>query len=148
VFRTAAPIAKGDRFKVEVTNDVECYVYCFGQETDGSTYVLFPNTLKHSPYCGITGRRVFPRDQSMTADEVGTTDVMAILVFNQPLDFPRLNEQLKGSKAPGLDAKLQEVLGSELLEAAGATYSEGGTFGVTAPATTNGLAVVLEIEKR
>lgn len=148
VFRTATPIHKGDRFKVEVTNDLECYIYCFGQEMDGSTYVLFPNTPKHSPYCGVTGTRIFPTDQSMTADAMGTTDVMAILVFNQPIDFPDLNERLKASTTQGLDAKLQAVLGSELLEAGQAMYSEGPTVGISAPATTNGLAVVLEIDKR
>ena len=38
--RTPSP--KGTRFKIEVTNNAECYTYCFGQETDGRTYVLFP----------------------------------------------------------------------------------------------------------
>ena len=36
--------------------------------------VLFPYTEKHSPYCGTTGTRVFPRKQSLTADDVGTRD--------------------------------------------------------------------------
>jgi hypothetical protein len=97
--------ARADRFKIEVTNNAECYTYLFGQETDGGTYVLFPYTPKHSPYCGITGTRVFPSDQSLTADEVGTTDVMAIVVANQPLDYPKLNEALKASSAKGMDAK-------------------------------------------
>jgi hypothetical protein len=41
-FRTTRPISKGDKFKVLVANSIECYVYVFGQETDGSSYVLFP----------------------------------------------------------------------------------------------------------
>lgn len=148
VFRTVTPIRKGDRFKIEVTNNAECYTYLFGQETDGSTYVLFPYTPKHSPYCGITGTRVFPKDQSLTADEVGSMDVMAILVANQPLDYPKINEAMKTSPAQGLDAKLAAVLGKELIDAGTPTYSEGGTFGAKAPADRTTMALVLEVDKQ
>ena len=148
MFRTITPIHKGDRFKIEVTNNAECYTYLFGLETDGSTYVLFPYTPKHSPYCGITGTRVFPKDQSLTADAVGSTDVMAILVANQPLDYPKINEAMKANSAQGLDAKLAAVLGKELIDAGTPTYSEGETFGAKAPAEKNTLAIVLEIEKQ
>ncbi|MBZ0205607.1 MAG: hypothetical protein K8H89_04735 [Flavobacteriales bacterium] len=148
VFRTTTPIRKGDRFKIEVTNNAECYTYLFGLETDGSTYVLFPYTPKHSPYCGITGTRVFPKDQSLTADEIGNTDVMAILVANQPLDYPKINEAMKANPAQGLDAKLAAVLGDELTPADAPAYSEGGTFGAKAAAKKNTLAIVLEIDKR
>jgi C1A family cysteine protease len=147
-FRTSAPIRKGDRFKIEVTNNAECYTYLFGQETDGSTYVLFPYTPKHSPYCGITGTRVFPKDQSLTADEVGTTDVMAIVVANQPLDYPKLNEALKASSAKGMDAKLAAVLGQELTPADAPDYTEGQTFGAKVAANKTALAIVLEIDKQ
>jgi C1A family cysteine protease len=148
VFRTATPIHKGDRFKIEVTNNAECYTYLFGLETDGSTYVLFPYTPKHSPYCGITGTRIFPRDQSLTADEVGDMDVMAILVANQPMNYPKINDAMKASPAQGLDAKLAAVLGDELTAAYAPTYTEGETFGAKAPAEKNTLAIVLQIDKR
>lgn len=147
VFRTEAPIRKGDRFKIEVTNNVECYTYLFGQETDGSTYTLFPYTPKHSPYCGITGTRVFPKDQSLTADETGNSDVMAILVANQPLDYPKINEAMKANSAKGLDAKLAAVLGDELTPADGPAYMEGETFGAKTAARKNALAIVLQIDK-
>lgn len=147
-FRTERPIAKGTRFKVEVTNNLECYTYIFGQEVDGSTYTLFPYTPKHSPYCGITGTRVFPKDNSLTADDVGTMDVMAILVANQAFDYPRINESMKTNGAQGLNAKLEAVLGNELTVAGGVQYAQGATFGASVPANTNALAVVLEIEKR
>lgn len=147
-FRTEKPIAKGTRFKVEMTNNVECYTYCFGQETDGSTYILFPNTPKHSPYCGITGTRQFPRDQSMTADEVGTTDVMTILVYREAIDFNKVDAALKASTAPGMDAKLNAVLGNELTDAASMRYTMGKTFGAAGAASKAAMAIVLEIEKR
>ncbi len=148
VFRTTSPIRKGDRFKIEVTNKAECYTYLFGLETDGSTYTLFPYTPKHSPYCGITGTRVFPKDQSLTADDLGNMDVMAILVANQPLDYPKINEAMKANAAQGLDAKLAAVLGDELTAADTPSYSEGETFGAKAPAEKNALAIVLQIDKQ
>ena len=148
VFRTVTPVHKGDRFKIEVTNNAECYTYLFGLDTDGSTYVLFPYTPKHSPYCGITGTRIFPKDQSLTADEVGSTDVMAILVADQPLDYPKINAAMKANAAQGLDAKLAAVVGNELIDAGTPTYSEGGTFGAKTPAEKTTLAIVLKIEKQ
>jgi len=148
IFRTSSPIPKGTRFKVEVSNNLECYTYIFGEETDGSTYTLFPYTPKHSPYCGTTGMRQFPKDNSLTADDVGNMDVMAILVANQAFDYPAINSRMTSLPQRGLDAKLAAVLGSELLSADAATYSSGETFGAGAKATTNALAIVLQIDKR
>jgi C1A family cysteine protease len=68
-FKTKNTIAKGTQFKIESTNSIECYTYILGQETDGSSYVLFPYTPKHSPYCGITGTRLFPKDHSLLPDK-------------------------------------------------------------------------------
>ncbi len=147
-FRTARPVPKGTRFKVEVTNNSECYIYCFGEETDGSTYVLFPNTPKHSPYCGITGTRLFPSDQSMTIDDVGTTDVMAILVYDQPIDFTKLDQALKASNARGLDGRLSATLGTELMDPASLRFTQGEKFSVSGPADRAAMAVILEIDKR
>lgn len=146
VFRTVTPVAKGSRFKIEVTNNAECYTYVFGQETDGSPYVLFPYTPKHSPYCGITGTRLFPSDHSLMPDDLGTMDVMAVLVTNQPFDYPKLNEQLKASPASGLAAKLSAVLGDEL--ATDVQYVDGQTIGASSAQGKNALAIVLELEKK
>jgi len=146
VFRSARAIAKGSKFKIEVTNNAECYTYVFGQEADGRTYVLFPYTPKHSPYCGITGTRLFPSDHSLMADQEGNLDVMAVLVTNQPFDYPKLNEAMLASTAKGLNAKLKAVLGEEL--SADVRFSDGQTVGATSEAGKNALAVVLELEKR
>jgi hypothetical protein len=53
---------------------------CMGQETDKGSYVLFPYTEKHSAYCEIKGTRMFPKDYSMSPDEIGDRDVMAIFI--------------------------------------------------------------------
>ncbi|MBO6515163.1 MAG: peptidase C1 [Bacteroidia bacterium] len=100
LFRTSRAVPKGTRFKIEVSNSVECYVYIIGEETDGSNYVLFPYTEKHSPYCGITGTRLFPRNQSLMIDDLGSRDRMAVIVSKVPLDINYLNtvlNQIRGT---------------------------------------------------
>ncbi|HEY4155412.1 MAG TPA: C1 family peptidase, partial [Puia sp.] len=67
VFETETPVKPGTRFKMEVRNGSECFIYVFGKETDGSSYTLFPyprtddpSKTKYSPFCGIAGYRLFP----------------------------------------------------------------------------------------
>jgi hypothetical protein len=148
VLRTPNAIPKGTRFKVEVTNNLECYTYIFGQETNGSSYVLFPYTPKHSPYCGTTGMRLFPRDHSLEADDTGNLDVFAILVANQPMDYPAISKRMNAGKSDGIASALQRAMGDELVAENEARYTAGETFGVSAPATRNALALVIEVEKR
>jgi len=109
----STPIQKGDKFKVLIANTVECYTYVFGQETDGSSYVLFPYTPKHSAYCGVTGTRLFPRDYSMVADEVGNQDNIAIVVRKKELNFESLNQRINQSSGTTFAAKLRDALGND-----------------------------------
>ena len=147
VFRTIKPIRKGDKFKVLIANSIECYIYVFGQETDGSSYVLFPYTEKHSPYCAITGTRLFPRDYSMVADEIGNKDFIAVVVSKEPLDFQQFNARINGSRAADYAGKLREALGNnrmtDLSFKAGKTVAfEANTEGKTA------VGMVIEIDKQ
>ncbi len=116
VFKTVRPIKKGDPFKVEVTNSLECYTYVFGMEADGTSYVLFPYTEKHSAYCGINGTRIFPRDYSMVADEVGSTDWIAIVVSKEALDFNALNTLINQQSGTVYASKVTAALKSRLLD--------------------------------
>ncbi len=113
LYGTRSPIRAGQKFKVAVTNSVECYVYVFGEETDGSSYVLFPYTEKHSPYCGIVGTRLFPRDHSMVADDLGNRDRIAVVVSKVELPYDELNQALNASNQGSYQAKLTQVLGKE-----------------------------------
>ena len=108
-FATQQVLPIGTKFKVEITNTEECYTYVFGQETDGTSYVLFPYTAKHSPYCGIVGTRLFPKDMSMQLDKVGNKDYIGIVVSKKELDYTTLNNQLKSSKQTTFEGKFQEV---------------------------------------
>jgi hypothetical protein len=149
VYRTARPIKKGTRFKVEFSNTRPCFTYLLGQETDGSSYVLFPYTEKHSPYCGTTGTRVFPRKQSLTADDVGTRDYVAVVISPRPLDIKALNQQVSAQAGNSLTEKLQAVLGSRLSRKA--AYSVDDNLVALTSAEKDDAkvhAMVLEFDKR
>ncbi len=101
VFETVSNITAGTKFKMEIKNSTECNIYIFGQETDGSSYTLFPYPNKEdpsktafSPYCGITGYRLFPRGKSLVPDSIGHKDVFAIVVSKQPLDWFATNKSI------------------------------------------------------
>jgi len=147
IYRTRTPINKGDKFKVAVTNTVESYIYVFGQETDGSSYTLFPYTEKHSAYCGIVGTRVFPRDFSMVADNVGSRDRIAVVVSKAELNYEQVNQAINSSQQPTYARKVQEVVSREAVANVKFTDNEGA---IDFDATLNGkniVAVVVEIDK-
>jgi hypothetical protein len=115
-FQTVAPIKAGTRFKVEIKNSTECYIYIFGQETNGSSYVLFPylkpgqTVSKHSPYCGITGFRLFPRSESLEADKVGNKDYIAIVTSKKELNYNQFNAAINSSTQSGYAAKVNDAV--------------------------------------
>jgi hypothetical protein len=146
-FQTSSAIAKGTKFKMEVTNSLDCYTYIFAQDTDQTSYVLFPYTPKHSPYCGITGTRLFPKDYSMLADESGNRDFMAIVVTKQPLDFKAFNElinQQRGSYEQRVSAALRNQLIPDVRFSA-----DGGNIGFEVDQAGQGaVAMMVEVNKR
>jgi hypothetical protein len=154
VFRSNA-ISKGTRFKVEVKNSTECYVYVFGQETDGSSYTLFPYPLAndptktaYTPYCGITGYRLFPRRQSMMADSVGNRDFMAVVVSKTELPWSQVNQNISSNKSNYAQA-VQQALNSYDVGRLSVSRSDKGNMRFTAPAGDKGVAfAIIEINKQ
>jgi hypothetical protein len=147
VFRTRSPMQKGSKFKVAITNSIECYVYVFGQETDGSSYVLFPYTEKHSPYCGITGTRLFPKDYSMTPDNIGNQDYIAVLVSKSPLDWNVLNSRINSSRQSGYANKVRDAIKSEEVPNVSFSAPDAVEFNCQLQGK-NVVATVIEIQKR
>lgn len=146
-FRSVKPIKKGDRFKVLVANTIECYTYVFGQEANGTSTVLFPYTEKHSAYCGITGTRIFPRDYSMVADEVGSTDYIAVVVSKKEIDFKQLNGRINSSRQKAYADKLKEALANERIERV--TFKDGKTVAFSADTKgKNAVGIVIALDKR
>jgi C1A family cysteine protease len=147
VFQTIKPLSKGDRFKVLIANSIECYVYVFGQEADGSSYVLFPYTEQHSPYCGITGTRLFPRDYSMVPDQVGNKDYIAVVISKEEIDFNQFNRQLNANRSGDYAARLRQALGNDRITKVDFKPSKTVAF----QAETEGkkaVGMVIEIDKK
>jgi Papain family cysteine protease len=149
LFKTVQPIAKGTKFKIAVNNPVECYTYVFGQETDNSSYVLFPYNKKHSPFCGITGQRVFPRTESLQADQTGSKDFMAVVVTKQALDYVKLNAAINASHQGSYQAKLMEALGEQAIKNVRFAASANGIIGFECDTQENqAVAMIIEVDKK
>jgi len=119
IFETTNTVKPGTRFKMEIRNQSECYIYVFGKETDGSSYTLFPypkaddpTKTKYSPFCGIAGYRLFPRDKSMEPDSIGTKDIMAVVVSKDSLDWSGVNAKISQNKTSDYAARLRSALGA------------------------------------
>lgn len=155
-FETVSPVKLGTRFKMEVKNSTECYVYVFGKETDGTSYTLFPyptkedaSKTKYSPFCGITGFRMFPKDKSMQPDSIGTRDMMAVVVSKQPLDWYKLNQEI--SKNPNQDygQRLNTALSGSLVRNVRFQSSSKGTMEFSVSGNDNQVvASIIEIDKQ
>ena len=153
-FQTISPIHPGTRFKIEVSNKTECYMYIFGQETDGSSYVLFPylkpgeTVSKFSPYCGITGYRVFPNGKSLEADNVGNKDYMAVVVSKDQLDYQQLNAAISRSGQSTYAGKLNEAVQNILIPSARYNSTADGRINFKVDANSNkAVAVVIAFDK-
>ena len=147
-FETVSPISVGTRFKVEIKNETECYIYIFGMETDGSSYVLFPYTNKHSPYCGITGYRLFPRAQSLMADSIGNKDYMAIVVSKDELKYEEINQAINQSNQSNYIGKVNDALRSMLIRSARFNHTGDGRIYFKVEANDNkAVACVVAFDK-
>ena len=154
-FQTVSPIAVGTRFKMEIKNETECYIYIFGQEVDGKSFVLFPylkqgeTVSKHSSYCGITGYRLFPKAQSLEADSIGTRDFIAIVVSKDELDYNRVNEAISNSSQPGFAGKVNEALRSIQIRSARYSNTNDGTIYFKVDANDNkAVAMIVSFDKK
>jgi len=149
-FVTTSPVRKGTRFKIEINNAVECYIYLFTPNIAGSSFVLFPYKPVHSPYCGITGTRLFPRKESIRADSIGNKDFMGIVVSKQALDYNAINAAINKSTQSTYAGKLNEAISTASIKNVQYNNSNAGTIYFKADATekNNLVGCVVEIAKQ
>lgn len=155
-FKTTQPIAKGTTFKMEVKNKSACYVYVLGKETDGSSYVLFPypskadaTKTKFSPYCGITGYRLFPRGMSLQADDIGNQDFIAVLTSKEPINVFDLNNAVNTNKANGFENAVNTAVKRLSVKGVQFNSSSDGTISFeTTTSDKNMVACIIAIDKR
>lgn len=134
LFENIEPLRKGESFKIAVNNSLDCYIYIYGMEATGESYLLFPYE-KTSPYFGITGTRLFPKTKSFTVDDVGNKDYMAVIASKKPLDADAILERINKSSKKGFAARVSEAVGAQAIakpawdvDAKGITF-EGETQG-------------------
>ena len=155
VFETVSTVAPRTKFKMEIKNSTECNIYIFGQETDGSSYTLFPYPDKadptktaFSPYCGITGYRLFPRGKSLAPDSIGHKDVFAIVVSKQPLDWYATNTAISKSSAGNYGGKLLDALHATNNDNVNFSTGNGGTINFKAPNNQqDAVFCIVEVDK-
>jgi hypothetical protein len=155
IFETVNTVAPGTKFKMEIKNSTECNIYIFGQETDGSSYTLFPYPSKEdatktafSPFCGITGYRLFPKGKNLVPDNVGNKDVFAIVVTKQPLDWFAVNNAITKSTGTDYGAKVSAALQQNAVAGVQFAAGSGGTINFKANnAGQNAVICVVEVKK-
>jgi Papain family cysteine protease len=155
IFETVNTVAPGTKFKMEIKNSTECNIYIFGQETDGSSYTLFPYPSKEdatktsfSPFCGITGYRLFPKGKNLVPDNVGNKDVFAIVVTKQPLNWYAVNAAI--TKSPGADYGTKVAAALQQNAVAGVQFAAGSSGTINFKATgagQNAVLCVVEVKK-
>ena len=155
IFETVSTVAPHTKFKMEIKNSTECNIYIFGQETDGSSYTLFPYPDKtdgsktaFSPYCGITGYRLFPRGKSLVPDSIGHQDIFAVVVTKQPIDWYATNTAISKSSAGDYGAKVMEALRGSAINNVRYATGNGGTINFKADnGQQNAVLCVVEVDK-
>ena len=148
VFKSINPIAKGTKFKMEMKNATECYIYIFTPDLQGKSTVLFPYKPIHSAYCGITGYRLFPRTESIQADDVGNMETMAVVVSKNELNYAAINDAINKS-AGSFAQKVNATLSAQAIKNVNYSSTSTGSIYFRTPATQNGVVVsIVEMEKR
>jgi hypothetical protein len=154
VFETSNTVKPGTRFKMEIRNQSECYIYVFGKETDGSSYTLFPypkqgepTKTKYSPFCGIAGYRLFPRDKSMEPDSIGTKDIMAVVVSKDSLDWSGLNAKISQNKSADYASRFRSALGPSVQYVQADASPKGNIHFKTDESDKRLVACIVEVNK-
>ncbi len=156
IFQTVNTLPKKTGFKIELKNNTECYVYVIGKETDGSSYVLFPypsqadaNKTMFSPYCGITGYRLFPRGKKLEVDEIGTQDFFAIITSKEAMDVFELNKSITRNKASGFENAVNAAIRRQSVSGVNFTSNSNGTFGFkTQTGDKSAVACIIALDKQ
>lgn len=149
IFQSVSPIKKGTKFKMQVNNKTECYLYIFTPDLQNQSVVLFPYKPIHSAYCGITGYRLFPRSESIQADDVGNKEVMAIVVSKVELNYNQVNATINAAVGATFTDKVNAALRSSMIPNATFSAAKDGSVYFNAPSTSNGvIAAVVEMAKQ
>jgi hypothetical protein len=158
VFSSVNKVGDGTKLKIEMKNNDDCYAYMIGFENDGRANVLFPtpdssNTSKSifSPFCGITGYRLFPRGANLVPTGGGGKDVFALIITKKPIDAFALRNGVNTNRSGDFSNRLKNVLANMGGASGTASYGNGataGTINMSSGAGDGGAMVsIIEINK-
>ena len=134
---------------MQITNKSECYLYIFTPDLQNKSVVLFPYKPIHSAYCGITGYRLFPRKESIQADDVGNQEVMAIVVSKTELDYNQVNASINAASGASYADRVNAALKSNIISSTRFSTSTDGSVNFSAPSTSNGVvAAIVQMAKQ
>ena len=84
--------------RMAVQNELDCYLYILAQSPRGSV-VLFPNSKEHhSPYLGLSGRRLFPTEGALRQRDLKNFTYMTVVASKKALNIDSLNTALNAKK--------------------------------------------------
>lgn len=147
-FKTVTPIKKGARFKIEIKNSTACYIYIFTPDVNNKSFVLFPYKPIHSSYCGITGYRLFPKSESIMADEIGNKEVMGIVVSRKELDYNSINNAINLQTASSYAEQLNKAIANTTDKSVQFSGGSNGSVQFKSSAAENSVVLtVVEIDK-
>jgi nitrate reductase NapAB chaperone NapD len=107
---------------------------------------LFPYTPKHTAFCGITGYRLFPKNQSLQADNLGSKDRMAIVVTKEAIDYNQINAAINSANGD-YRAKVMSALNNTALTSVQYGSNQGRIVFSAQSENKNAVASIIEIDK-
>jgi hypothetical protein len=148
-YKTVTPIKKGARFKIEIKNNTACYIYIFTPDVNQKSFVLFPYKPIHSSYCGITGYRLFPKNESIMADDIGNKEVMGIVISKKELDYNAINNAINQQTGASYAQKLNSAIGSTTDKNAQFSAGANGSVQFRSSSADNSVVLtIVEIDKQ
>ncbi len=123
-----------------VQNEIDCYLYILAQQNKKSV-VLFPNKKEqHSPYLGLSGRRLFPSAHPLNFRELRKFQYLTVIMGKTAINIDSLNAVLNTKKQRTLQPLLRA---KTVLPDANPSFFMGSAMGIFDTLTTNKAVVRL-----
>ncbi|HEX4849676.1 MAG TPA: hypothetical protein VFV08_02665, partial [Puia sp.] len=103
---------------------------------------------KYSPFCGIAGYRLFPKNKSMMPDSIGTKDYMAVVISKDTLNWFDINKKLSQNPQQDYASRLNSVFANRLIRNVRFQTSAKGNMQFQTQEDNNSIvACVVEVDK-
>lgn len=148
-FRLINGYRSGTRFRINLANDDEAYMYVLGADASGEVAQLFPhnnNTSAFLPY--TTNEIALPSERHfIKMDDKPGTGVICVLYSKIPIDISTIKQKIALAKGTDFIQNVKEAIKGRSISADNLSYSENG--GISFKATMDVMDIVpvfVEIE--